>query len=321
MASCLGSSVGSRSVEHSDDKERFFRICRLLLDGGTEVLRQEFDKRIPPSTLSSRLIREKTKLLKLPSRVLPISMFQRLYPTANTCGKSKDFDISLLMVLFRQLCGLTPPPSTGNWSEMPADSDESLEADILRLKIFRNNVFAHATFCCISEADFNQISKDICDIFERLDGLNWRLKAERMLGEALTGSENVYLKRLNEWHSLDADMKEIYQQLDCKMGHMLKLTERQENKIEQAVHQTKKIEAKVDQVSQDNQAIKEDIAKISSKLSPGTFILVVFGHTILNGHQSNSVRPMTPVQNRKKILDFSFKMLLVFETIIRLKIF
>ena len=221
-----------------DGKERFFRICRLLLDGGTDLLRREFDNIILPSDLPTVLQKEKSNLRKLPRSVLPNNMFQKLYPTPITHGKSTDFDISLLMVLFRHLCQLKAPPSSNNWGRMPTNTDESLEADILRLKIYRNTVIAHAETCCISNIDFGQICKDIFEIFDRRGGTHWKLKAEAMLQQPLTECETAYLKKLTEWYNYDIDVKDTVQQLDKKTDVVLKLTEKQDEKLDQLDNKT-----------------------------------------------------------------------------------
>ena len=253
------------------DRERFFRVCRLLLDGATDLLREEFDRIIAPCDLPTFLLREKSSLQRLRKNVLTVDMLEKLYPTANTFGKSTDFDMTLLTVLFRHLCRLKAPPSSNNWGSMPIDSDHSLEADILRLKIYRNSVFAHANTCCIPAADFDHVSRNVCTIFERRGGPVWKLKAERMLSEALTQHESVYLKQLTEWQTHDADVKEICQQLDNKAVYGLRLSE-------QVVHQTKKAEEKMDELSdlvlQCKQEIKEDIADISNKSSSSTLVFL-----------------------------------------------
>ena len=92
---------------------------------------------------------------------------------------------------------------------MPIDSDKSSEADILRLKIYRNTIIAHADACCISSKEFDQIWKNICNIFERLGGALFKIEAENMLSEPLTQDEETYLRQLIEWQSHDNDVKEI----------------------------------------------------------------------------------------------------------------
>ena len=189
MDSALDSDKGSSS--DLGGRGRFFRICRLLLDGAAELLRQQFDKIIPPYDLSSILQKEEENLRKLRTSVLTTDMLEILYPAPNTFGESADFDISLLMVLFRNLCELKAPPSSNNWRTMPSDNDKSVEADILRLKIYRNTIVAHAKVCDIADDEFEQVSKHIIAIFERLGGAEWKEKAENMAKEA--GNDSALL--------------------------------------------------------------------------------------------------------------------------------
>ena len=234
MASSSGSGVGA--CPPLDDRERFFRICTLLLDHGTSLLRQEFDKLIPPCALPMVLARHKKAFWHMPRRILTQAMMVKLYPTENTYGKSTDFDMNLLVVLFRNLCHLQY-----NWNSMPAENDLSLEADILRLKLYKNRIFAHAEACSISKYDFEEVSETICEIFQRRGGRCLRQKAETVLNEGLTKSENVYLNESKDWHSHDIDVNIVCHTLDSNSNH---LSETAKDTIES----TKKLDANTDQV-------------------------------------------------------------------------
>ena len=61
-----------------------------------------------------------------------------LYPSPGVYGKSSDFDISLTSRLLRTICKLSPPPPGSD--SLPNDLDFSLEADLARIKNYRNNV-------------------------------------------------------------------------------------------------------------------------------------------------------------------------------------
>ena len=52
-----------------------------------------------------------------------------LYPSPGMCGKSTDFDITLLLKMFRNMCTLTPPVS--GWDNLPNKTDHSPEADLI----------------------------------------------------------------------------------------------------------------------------------------------------------------------------------------------
>ena len=249
-----------------EDNERFFRICRLLIDAGSNFLRQEFDKLIPPCDLPVLLQKEKNNLLRLPRGILTQKMFQKLYPTATKYGTSNDCDISLLMILFRHLCRLKAPSSSNNWSIMPVDSDRSLAADVLRLKIYRNTVFAHAETCRISKDEFDQVSKKVLEIFVRQGGLPWKQIAETMLNEALTESESAYADELREWHNYDADVKQIYQELDSKADRLLKVNEKQETMIEQVIDSTIRLDEQTDRVVENCEKVTEKMDLVNQNV-------------------------------------------------------
>ena len=75
-------------------------------------------------------------------RIISATQWGKLFPAIPATVSSKHFDITLLMALLRNICGLTPP-LTG-WDVLPAATDLSREADIARVKYFRNTVYAHA---------------------------------------------------------------------------------------------------------------------------------------------------------------------------------
>ena len=65
------------------------------------------------------------------------------------------------MVLLRNVCGLSPPVSTGSWDKLPPEADDSTEANIVRIKYFRNDVYAHARKASVDDSTFNQLWKKI----------------------------------------------------------------------------------------------------------------------------------------------------------------
>lgn len=75
-------------------------------------------------------------------RVLNPTQWGNLYPPINTTVSSKTFNITLLVVLLRNICSFSPP-ATG-WDALPPATDVSTEADIVRVKYFRNTVYGHA---------------------------------------------------------------------------------------------------------------------------------------------------------------------------------
>ena len=140
------------------------RLRRLIIDVGTETMRKYFDSIHPPETLSGvlhanydtlrRNIRrdEKEKLFP-PTGVLPAM------PSTST-----DYDITLLFSLLRNICGLSPPATTG-WNE-PSPDDTSEAADLIRIKNYRNKL-SHIANTQVSDNDFLTYWSKISEVLVR----------------------------------------------------------------------------------------------------------------------------------------------------------
>ena len=116
-ASFAGSSV-STVFDLSEEKTNGTRLARLLIDGGTHVLREFFHSIYPPATLQHVLNNNRTKLSR---RVKFDGQWEQLFPSSGNPPDSETFDITLLHLLIREICHLTAP-LTG-WHTMPAEDD------------------------------------------------------------------------------------------------------------------------------------------------------------------------------------------------------
>lgn len=77
------------------------------------------------------------------------------------------FDVTLLYTLIRNLCpSLTP---TRGWGLEPNNTDKKIGDDIERLRLFRNNFYAHADSTEISDGDFNNLWKDLQSVIQRIE--------------------------------------------------------------------------------------------------------------------------------------------------------
>ena len=139
------------------EKANFTRLSRLLVDKGTEAFRNTFDGFHSPASLSAVLNAKKTCLLRLKPGVINNSQWNLLYPPSGDPPDSKTFDVTLLTVLFRNICRF---PKTG-WSVMPVDTDRSTQANIVRIKSYRNEVYAHVTSTQVDNATFESLWQKI----------------------------------------------------------------------------------------------------------------------------------------------------------------
>ena len=73
----------------TDGKENFIRLTRLLISGGTTLLRETFDMIISPSTLPTTLNNSSTKA-QLKTAKLTKPQWDCLYPCPGLYGRSTD---------------------------------------------------------------------------------------------------------------------------------------------------------------------------------------------------------------------------------------
>ena len=186
------------------EKANFTRLSRLLVDKGTEALKNTFDAIHLPANLKTVLAANKTSLLKLKPRVINNPQWDLLFPPFGNPPDSKTFDVTLLTVLFRNICGL---PKTG-WDAMPPDTDRSMQANILRLKFLRNEIYAsQVTSTQVGNATFESLWQKISQALVELnipqndvDGLKTC---------SLGPEEEIYLETLKEWKSQEEESMKV----------------------------------------------------------------------------------------------------------------
>ena len=170
--------MASVTAATSSTKEttNYARLCRVIVDAGTCALRDCFDTIIRSSpTLHTVLTANHRALHSLRSRrIINATQWGKLFPAVPASVSSRDFDITLLMILLRNICGLAPP--RGGWDALPAATDVSCEADIARIKYFRNSIYAHAEHVSVDDATFNKYWKEIRDTLVRLGGATYKVK-------------------------------------------------------------------------------------------------------------------------------------------------
>ena len=141
----------------TEEKLNGTKLYRLLIDGGTSALRRVFDGFHPPSSLAAVIHGQRQTLYYL--RQQNKSQWDLLFPTNGASPDSSTFDISLLCILLTKICGLSPP-ATG-WHDKPPSSDISLEANIVRIRYYRN-LISHPTNTEVSPLDsFSESCKHV----------------------------------------------------------------------------------------------------------------------------------------------------------------
>ena len=144
-----------------------------------------------------------------PRKIINSRQWGKLFPVISA---SRDFDITLLMVLFRNICGLGAPVS--GCHALPAVTDVSREADITRVKYFRNTVYAHAEHASVDDAAFNRYWSAIRDTLVRLGGVAYRASIDNLETECMDPDVEDHYKELlrhckNDKDNIKDELKEI----------------------------------------------------------------------------------------------------------------
>ena len=158
-------------------------MARLLIDGGTCVLRKLLDSVYPePKLLAKELMKNFVKFQNLKSkRVIFDHQWEKLFPPSGL-PDSKKFDITLLHLLIREVCYL-PAPLTG-WHKMPADDDQSLEANIAKIKCFRNEL-CHSVSTGIPNEEFEDKWNTIASSLEAIKIGVYRKKIQALKNDSI----------------------------------------------------------------------------------------------------------------------------------------
>ncbi|KAL9976683.1 hypothetical protein ACROYT_G014010 [Oculina patagonica] len=218
------------TVTSTKETTNYARLCRLLIDVGSEALRNRFDGILPPANLPSVLASSPalTTLQTLEKKkVLNPTQWSKLYPSTPSTVSSKQFDITLLMVLLRNICGLSPPVTTGSWDKLPPATDTSVEADIARVKYFRNILYGHTEKASVDDATFRDYWSDIRDVLVRLGGPSYGAAIDKLKTECMDpGVEEHYKELLKLFKKDDDDIKdkieELKKEFDDKLDEMSK---------------------------------------------------------------------------------------------------
>ena len=186
----MSSTIASASYLPNNESTNYMRLCQLIVTICTDVLRYVLDKYIMPSNLQSTLNIHKGFLMG-PGCHLSKQQKAILFPRGPTPTviSSKDFDISLLYTLLRNIAGI--PPHSKGWGNNPSTGDTSLSACIETIRIARNNLNGHNLTGKICDSDFH-------DVWSTL-----KLAVTEIETNELTGTS--FVQEIDELHAAEMD--------------------------------------------------------------------------------------------------------------------
>ena len=199
----------------------YARLCRLLVDIGSQVLRSTFDNIHPPATLHTVLGSTSVHYATLQSlykgkkKVLNPRQWGKLYPTHFPVS-SAAFDIKLLTVLLRNICGLSPP--VNGWHRLPPTTNISIADDIARVKCYRNIVYGHASQASVDDISFSAYWQEIREALVRLGGAYFRSEIDNLEHDCMDPDiEEHYRELMKQWRE---DVDSIKNKVEKTEGNM-----------------------------------------------------------------------------------------------------
>jgi len=191
-------------------------LCRILVTLGAGVLRETFERIIPPQSLQKHLKDDQnhdTLRLLRKKRILTSKQWGQLYPDHAFSVSSKHFDPTLLMVLLRTVCALTPP--TAGWDAPPHAADTRCQADIARVRYLMNTLFRHADNARVSDAVFVNYCNNIRETLVRLGGPGYSDAMDKIMHQKTDPiTEEHYKELLMQWKKNEDCIKDKMNELD-----------------------------------------------------------------------------------------------------------
>ena len=194
------------SVLSSDMKTNGFKLMRLIVDVGGEALRITLRKQLSGTDLFNVLNDpENAQLLsRLRNRIIHPHQWDQLYPDPPILPNENKFDITLLCILLRNICGLKSPRDP-IWTSVNDPTDYSTEADITRIRLFRNDRFAHLPSTSVSFDDFESFWMEISEPLVRL-GISQE-EIDRLKNESFGNEECERISK--EWDTFKSDLTDL----------------------------------------------------------------------------------------------------------------
>ncbi|XP_060585757.1 uncharacterized protein LOC132741571 [Ruditapes philippinarum] len=216
----------------SENRINLFRLQILIIDGGLLVLRSIHDQTITAKGLTLRacLNNERKTITRLHGRnVITQDQYDILFPARGQDPTTANMDITLIICLLENLkCfGLN---KKFKWNATPASTDLSVEADICRLRNFRNQICHMSTTTGIEQNEFTTLWNEI---------------------------EQILIRRSTpglKMHQTIADFKSCSLDLE------------EERRIKEEIKKWKDYEAGVDRLKQEMGDVKENVTKANTDL-------------------------------------------------------
>ncbi|XP_070561656.1 uncharacterized protein [Ptychodera flava] len=213
----------------TSEQKNYNKICHLLIGIGTNQIRSVFDRRCKMlSNSTAGLLKTNEQRLQTlrtsrsqkggPPKIINDTQWRLMYPTPPAAANSEQFDITLLMILLRNICGLKSP-NDHVWTRAPYSSDVSVEVDLVRMREFRNTL-QHMPGTTIKDSEFERLWFDISVVLVRL-GAKQNDIDELKLASMDPSETERHQQTLKQWKESDDELKDRLDRMDEKQDKAL----------------------------------------------------------------------------------------------------
>ncbi|XP_062587151.1 uncharacterized protein LOC134248782 [Saccostrea cucullata] len=215
------------------DRSRFAKLGMAINEELTQACRDVLEMEVPPGLVYNK--------------VKASSIYKKMRPEQELCLKGaktvgyKEFDITLLYTLIRNICKTIPLPTNG-WggNTMPSVGETTIGDDVERIRLIRNTMFGHISSASTSQTEFDDTWQMITDICQRLhtytnkDYLSGLSKIQRLALEE--EHEKAIMEKLKANYEKNIDLMEKMSSLEFHSQGMNSKSESLEKKIVYRVH-------------------------------------------------------------------------------------
>ena len=261
-------SLGAdEALASTSGKDNYQRLARVIVVGGTSLLREVFDSIHPPNKLLSVLT---SPVVRKDLSWINNREHQCLYPSAGKCGSSVDFDITMLFKLLKTICNLPTP--TGKWHELPDNSDLTLSADLARIRWYRNSICHDNENMEIQDDKFLSLWANIRDAIVRIaqglsKGSEWKSAVDKFLTDPLTLEDKRHVEELNQWNLNDMENQKALKEVKDDTGQIKGDTSQIKGETSQIKDDTSLIKGETSKIKDDTSLIKGDTSQIKDDTS------------------------------------------------------
>ncbi|XP_053379434.1 E3 ubiquitin-protein ligase DZIP3-like [Mercenaria mercenaria] len=247
------------ATANAKNRVYLFRLQMLVIDGGLLVLRNLLDQKLNVQniSLSTCLSQENSTITRLRGQnIITQVQYDLLYPLGGHLPSTADFDITLIICLLRSLkcCGFN---RKFNWNVIPNASDLSVEADIYRLKLYRNEISHISTTTGIQLKYYSFKWTEIEQILLRLNTsvINPVPNLQQTIGVIKQSpldpeAEKRIQKEVDEWKKLEKGVEVDLRQVKVDTQVIKEEVKQQHTSIQKVTGKVDKIEERTSEHSE-----------------------------------------------------------------------